>query len=128
MARKGDGLVLSGKTWWLDFHHNGTRHQVKLGKGINRTVAAEIAITKRARVLRGESGIGRKAKDISYEDARNEFLAWAKANKKPRILSLVFYSTRRGVRGENVDPDSFVRNREIQTGAAGCWPPGSSES
>ena len=48
MARKGDGLVLRRKTWWLDFQHNGRRHQVKLGKGINRTVAAEIAITKRA--------------------------------------------------------------------------------
>src|SRR5688572_12639652 len=89
MARKGDGLVLRKKTWWLDFRHSGARHQIKLGKGINRTVAAEIAIIKRASVLRGESGIGRKAKDISYEDARDEFLAWAKANKKPRTS--VFY-------------------------------------
>jgi integrase len=87
MARKGDGLLLRSKNWWLDFRHNGARHQVKLGKGINRTVAAEIATTKRATILRGESGIGRKAKDISYEDARDEFLEWARTNKKPRTVA-----------------------------------------
>ena len=41
MARRGDGLVLRNKTWWLDFTFRGIRHQVRLGKGINRTVARE---------------------------------------------------------------------------------------
>ena len=39
MARRGDGGYLRGKTWWLDFTHEGKRHVARLGKGINRTVA-----------------------------------------------------------------------------------------
>ena len=43
MARRGDGIYLRGNTWWLDFRHDGRRHVTRLGKGINRTVAREIA-------------------------------------------------------------------------------------
>jgi hypothetical protein len=43
MARRGDGIYQRGKTWWLDFTHEGTRHVVRIGKGISRTVAGEIA-------------------------------------------------------------------------------------
>ena len=39
MARRGDGLYLRGKVWYLDFRHDGMRHVVKLGKNISRTVA-----------------------------------------------------------------------------------------
>jgi hypothetical protein len=39
MARRGDGIFLRGRTWWLDFRHDGQRHVVRIGKGINRTVA-----------------------------------------------------------------------------------------
>jgi hypothetical protein len=39
MARRGDGIYLRGKTWWLDFTHEGKRHVARSGKGINRTVA-----------------------------------------------------------------------------------------
>jgi len=34
MARRGDGLYLRGKTWYLDFRHDGTRHAVRLGKAL----------------------------------------------------------------------------------------------
>jgi integrase len=85
---KSGGLVngiLRGKTWWLDFTHSGRRHQVRLGRSISRTVAKELAAVERAKALKGEAGIGaRKRKDISFEKAQDEFLAWAKANKKPR--------------------------------------------
>jgi hypothetical protein len=43
MARRGDGIYIRGKTWWLDFVHEGKRHVARLGKGINRTVAGELA-------------------------------------------------------------------------------------
>ncbi len=85
MARRGDGIYQRGKTWWLDFLHDGRRHYVRLGKGINRTVAGEIASVKRAAILKGEAGIGgRKRKDVAFDDAAKEFLAWAKAEKRPK--------------------------------------------
>jgi hypothetical protein len=48
MARRGDGLYLRKHTWWLDFIHEGRRHVVRIGKNISRTVAGEIAVTKRS--------------------------------------------------------------------------------
>ena len=62
MARKGDGLYLRGSTWYLDCRIDGARHVVKLGKGISRTVAGELATVKRAAILKGEAGIGKKRK------------------------------------------------------------------
>jgi hypothetical protein len=65
MARRGDGIYRRGNTWWLDFLHEGRRHYVRLGKGINRTAAGEIARVKRAGILKGEAGIGGpKKKDM----------------------------------------------------------------
>ena len=48
MARRGDCIYLRNKTWWLDFHSDGKRYQMKLGKGISRTAASELAAVKRA--------------------------------------------------------------------------------
>jgi len=84
MARRGDGIYLRGRTWWLDFTHEGQRHIARLGKGINRTVAGEIARVKRAAILKGEAGIGRKRKDLLFDKAAEEFLAQAEAEKRPR--------------------------------------------
>ena len=84
MARKGDGIYLRGSTWWLDFRHQGMRHQVALGKGIKRTIAGELAVTKRGQILRGEGGIGRKKKDLTFDQAKELFLAWAQSNKRPK--------------------------------------------
>ena len=36
MARPGDSICLRGRTWWLDFIHDGRRHVARLGKDINR--------------------------------------------------------------------------------------------
>ena len=55
MARRGDGLYLRGNTWYLDCRIDGTRHVVKLGKNIKRTVAGELADVKRAAILKGEA-------------------------------------------------------------------------
>lgn len=88
MARRGDGIYLRGKTWYLDFVHQGARHAVRLGKGINRTVAREIAQVQRAAILKGEAGIGGpRRKDLAFEKAAEEFLAQTKAEKRPRTAS-----------------------------------------
>lgn len=87
MARRGDGLYLRGKTWYLDARINGQRHAVRLGKNISRSVAGELANVKRAGILKGEAGIGRKKKDLSFKEAREKFEAWAEANKKPNTVT-----------------------------------------
>src|SRR5918996_4336826 len=84
MARRGDGIYLRGKTWWLDFLHEGKRHVVRIGKGINRTAAGESARVQRARILKGEVGIGRKRADVTFDQAKAEFLKWTDADKRPR--------------------------------------------
>jgi integrase len=59
------------------------RHVVRLGKNINRTSAGELANVKRAAILKGQAGIGKKAKDLTFDEARRKFEAWAEANEKP---------------------------------------------
>jgi integrase len=83
MARHGDGLYLRGQTWYLDCRLNGARHVVRLGKHIARHAAKEIAQVTRGAILKGEAGIGRKRKDLSFDEARKKFEAWADASKKP---------------------------------------------
>ena len=67
MARRGEGIYLRGRTWWLDFVHQGQRHVERIGKNINRTAASEIAQVKRAAILKGEAGIGRKRADLTFD-------------------------------------------------------------
>jgi integrase len=54
-----------------------------LGKNISRSVALELAQVQRGAILKGELGIGKKAKDLTFDEARTKFAAWADANKKP---------------------------------------------
>ncbi len=85
MARRGDGIYQRGRTWWLDFIHEEKRHYVRLGRNISKTVAGEIAKVKRGAILKGEAGIGGpKRADLIFDKAAEEFLAWSKANKRPR--------------------------------------------
>jgi integrase len=84
MARKGDGLLLRGKSWYLDTRINGQRHAVRLGKNISRSVAAELASVKRSSILRGEAGIGKKRKDCTFERASTAYQAWMQTNTRPR--------------------------------------------
>ncbi len=89
MPRSGEGIYRRGDTWWLDFRHDGGRYQVRLGSGVNKTTARELAQVKRAAILKGEAGIGRKKKDVTFDEAKRLFLEWADANKKP--LTARFY-------------------------------------
>jgi integrase len=84
MARKGDGLYLRGKSWYLDTHINGQRYAIRLGKNISRTVAAELATVKRGGILKGEAGIGKKPKDCTFDKAKADYLVWMKTNTRPR--------------------------------------------
>jgi len=82
MPRHGDGIYKRGRTWWLDFRHDGKRHVHRLGATKTKTAAREIAQTIRARVLKGEHGIGRKQKDITFARASELFLEWSKDTRK----------------------------------------------
>ena len=86
MARKGDGIYKRGKTWRLDIVIHGKRHQLTLGKNISRSVAAELAQIERAKILRGEAGIGRKPRDITFDKAAADFLKASEANTRPNTI------------------------------------------
>ena len=81
MARRGDAIKKRGPSWFLDCEIRGVHYHRKLGKGITRSVAVELAQVERALILRGEAGTGRKPQDL--DEARKKFEAWAEANKKP---------------------------------------------
>ncbi len=82
MARRGDGVYLRGESWYLGCSISGIRYQRRLGRLITRKTACELAQVQRAAILRGEAGIGRKRKDLSFDAARKEFQKWADGNKK----------------------------------------------
>lgn len=86
MPRKGDGIYLRGSVWYLDCRINGTRYVTKLGKNIKRSVAGEIANIKRAAILKGEHGISKKKKDLSFQDAREKFEAWISIERRPNTV------------------------------------------
>lgn len=86
MARRGDGIYLRGKTWWLDFVHDGRRHVARIGKGINRTAAGEIASVKRAAILKGEAGIG-EASSVTLDAYANGWLKEVAGNLAPATLA-----------------------------------------
>lgn len=79
MARKGDGIYLRGGSWRLDCKINGERHVVGLGKGIKRGVALELASVARAAILKNLAGIGKKRKDITFEEASAAYQVYRQA-------------------------------------------------
>ena len=87
MARRGAGILLRGRTYWLDFTHEGQRHYARLGRGISAKAARDLAQVKRSAILTGAAGIGGpKRKDLTLEKAGAIFMTWAKANKRPRTV------------------------------------------
>jgi hypothetical protein len=86
MARRGDGIYLRGKTWWLDFRHDGQRHVARLGKGITRSVARELAQVKRGAILKGEAGIGGGASPITVRDFSTQWLKDVAGNLATKTL------------------------------------------
>jgi len=51
-------------------------------------VARELAGIKRADILKGEAGILQKRTHLSFDKAAEDFLSWAKANKRPKTVEL----------------------------------------
>lgn len=88
MARKkAEGLYLrNGISWYLDFRHNGERYTCRLGKNISKTTARELATIRRSEIIKGAAGV-KKKHDITLENAAEEFLKWAEANRKPRTAA-----------------------------------------
>ncbi len=86
MARRGDGIYQRGPTWYLDFIHEGQRHVVRIGKGINRTVAREIAGVKRAGILKGEAGIG-PGPAVTVKDYATKWLKQVAGGLAPKTLA-----------------------------------------
>ena len=66
-------------SWWIDTRIGGKRYIRRLGKGITRQSAEELATVFRSKVLRGESGIG-APKDITFDKAVEIFLEHSAAN------------------------------------------------
>jgi len=127
MARRGDALYERGKgkikTWYLDCVINGVRHQRKLGKGITRSVALELAQVQRAAILKGELGIGKKPKDIGFDEAREQFEDWTTANKRPNTAKSYKECLRRlaesfsGKRLGELSPFLVEKHKQARTGA-----------
>ena len=133
MARRGDGLFLRGRTWILDCRVRGRRYVITLGKDIGRSVALELAHVKRAAILRGEAGIGKRKQDITFKDALHMFETWMVGEKRPstvrgyreclRKLNTVFGNKRLSditpwmlekFRKERIDAGAPIRvNREL---------------
>ena len=88
MARRGDAIYERGKkNWWLDTVIKGVRYQKRLGKGITRSVAQELAQVQRAAILKGEAGIGEKRrKDVSFDEAVKKFLDSVTADKRQNTI------------------------------------------
>ena len=126
LARRHDGIYIRGKTWWLDFRHDGKRHIVRLGKGINKTVAHELAGIKRGDILKGEAGIAQKRANLSFDKAAEDFLTWAKANKRPKTITsyrLLHWTTQALFRRQDTRSDPTLCHREAQKDAGrrkGC--------
>jgi hypothetical protein len=69
---------------YLDCRIDGKRHVAKRGKHIKRSVASELADVKRAAILKGEAGIGKKKKDCTFDKATEAYLTWMTTNCRPR--------------------------------------------
>ncbi len=80
---------------------------------------------KRGAILKGEAGIGRKRKDLPFDQARQHFEKWAEANKKPRTVKSYKECLRRlaetfsGNRLGAISPFTVERHKQarIQAGA-----------
>lgn len=86
MPRHGYGIKKRGPSWFLDFEHQGTHYRRKLGRHISRTLAVQLSLKYRAEILSGNVGYGLKAKDCSFDTARERFEEWAVKEKRPNTV------------------------------------------
>ena len=82
MARSGDGIYLRGDTWYYETVIDKIRYRRRIGSGIPRKTALDISRKIRVEIISGNYGYGKKVLDVSFDEAREKFEAWAIANKK----------------------------------------------
>lgn len=81
---------------------------------------------QRGAILKGEAGIGRKAKDLSFDEARKKFEAWAEANKKPGTTKTYKECLRRltesfgGMRLSTLSPFLVEKHKQMRLKAGAC--------
>jgi integrase len=101
-------------------------HQRRLGKGISRSVALELAQVQRGAILKGELGIGKKAKDLSFDEARMKFELWAMASKKAGTAQAYKECLRRlaesfsGMRLTALSPFLVEKHKQTRIQAGAC--------
>ena len=83
MARRGDGLYQRGKTWWLDFTHEGARYVARLGKGITARWPASWRASSAPRSSRARPASAGRSGGPRVRESDRGFMAWADANKRP---------------------------------------------
>ena len=84
-----------------------------------------MARIERASILKGEAGIGKRAKDLPFDEARTKFETWARANKKRGTASAYAECLRRlaesfsGKRLSQIPSFAIERHKQhrIQAGA-----------
>ena len=86
--KSNDGVYLRGRTWWLDFQHEGKRYQERLGSLISKTAAKEIAKVKRSEILKGAAGIKRKRKSLTFDEGSKLFIEWSETEPKAEQCGL----------------------------------------
>lgn len=87
MGRRGDGILLKGRSFYLDCRIGGKRFQQRLGKNISRKIACELAQVVRGQILKSEIGIGgKKKKDLSFTEASKRFTDWMISEKRPNTV------------------------------------------
>lgn len=94
MGRTGNGLYRRGRTIYWESWIEGKRYRRRIGD-VPWKIALDISRKMRVEIIEGNFNYGRKSKDLSFEDARAKFEAWAVANKKPLSIRSYKESLRR---------------------------------
>jgi hypothetical protein len=75
-----------GKSWYYDFVHKGQRYTGSFGP-VSKTVAKEELARKKTEVIEGKLNPAKARKSPRFDAFTEEYLEWAKSNKKPSALS-----------------------------------------
>jgi integrase len=75
-------IYLRGKSWYYDFVHKGQRYTGSFGP-VSRTVAKEEEHRKKTEVLEHRLNPAKARKSPRFDVFAEEYLEWAKTNRKP---------------------------------------------
>ena len=81
--KKGDrGLYQRGKIWYIRFADSNGEIQRESSGSTNKTVAKQLLAVRKAEVAQGKFKKVQKQEKVLFKDYAQEFLRWAKVNKK----------------------------------------------